>query len=156
MPEKTLKKITEVFPAALVWLTFIVIITLSFARPLWAIYFILVFVVYWIVRLFYMMVWLIISWIKYLKDTKTNWLEEIKTLPKDYREYYQVIKSPIGGEPLEVGERSFNELLKTNYPKDRMIVVLGGEARKGEQFQEVARKITEKFGRQFFKLLITT
>ena len=155
MPEKTLKKITEVFPAALVWLTFIVIITLSFARPLWAIYFILVFVVYWIVRLFYMMVWLVISWVRYLKDIKIDWLEKIKILPKDYREYYQVIEYPTCGEPYEVVARSFEALLKTNYPKDQMIVVLGGEERKGEQFLKVAKEIKEKFGSQFFKLLIT-
>ena len=155
MKEKTVKKITEVFPAALVWLTFLAVIILSFARPLWAIYFILIFVVYWIVRLFYMMVWLIISWIKYLQDTKTDWLEKIKILPKDYREYYHVIEYPTCGEPLAVVERSFNELLKTNYPKDRLIVVLGGEARKSEQFQEVARQIKEKFEQKFFKLLVT-
>ncbi len=156
MKKLTVKKITEIFPAALVWLTLLGVIILSFARPLWAIYFILVFVIYWIIRLFYMMVWLIISWVKYYHDTKQDWLAEIKKLDKDYLEYYHVIEYPTCGEPYEVVERSFDELLKTHYPKDRMIVVLGGEERKGEQFKEVAKKIKEKFEPKFFKLLITT
>lgn len=155
MKESTVKKITEIFPAALVWVTLFVVIILSFARPLWAIYFILVFVIYWIIRLFYMMVWLLISWAKYRHDIKINWLDKIKQLDKNYLEYYHVIEYPTCGEPYEVVERSFDELLKTNYPKDRMIVVLGGEDRKGEQFLEVARKIEEKFGKEFFRLLIT-
>lgn len=155
MKASTVKKITEIFPAALVWLTIFVVIILSFARPLWAIYFILIFVVYWIIRLFYMMVWLMISWFKYRRDIKIDWLDKIKTLDKNYLEYYHVIEYPTCGEPYEVVERSFDELLKTNYPKDKMIVVLGGEDRKGEQFLDVARQITEKFGNQFFKLLVT-
>lgn len=155
MKESTVKKITETFPAALVWVTLLAVIILSFARPLWAIYFILIFVIYWIVRLFYMMVWLMISWFKYRRDIKINWLDKIKDLDKDYLDYYHVIEYPTCGEPFEVVERSFDELLKTNYPKNRMIVVLGGEDRKGEQFLEVARKIEQKFGQQFFKLLVT-
>ncbi|MDO8669219.1 MAG: glycosyltransferase family 2 protein [Candidatus Buchananbacteria bacterium] len=155
MKKSTVKKITEIFPAALVWLTLLAVVILSFARPLWAIYFILVFVVYWIVRLFYMLVWLLISWFKYYRDIKIDWLEKIKKLDKNYLEYYHIIEYPACGEPYEVVERSLDELLKTHYPKDRMIVVLGGEERKGEQFQEVAKKITEKFGHQFFKLLVT-
>ncbi|NCN07296.1 glycosyltransferase family 2 protein [Candidatus Falkowbacteria bacterium] len=155
MKESTVKKITETFPAALVWVTLLAVVILSFARPLWAIYFILIFVIYWIVRLFYMMVWLMISWFKYRRDIKINWLDKIKNLDKDYLDYYHVIEYPTCGEPFEVVERSFDELLKTNYPKDRMIVVLGGEDRKGEQFLDVARKIEQKFGQQFFKLLVT-
>lgn len=155
MKESTVQKIAEVFPATLVWSTLVVVVILSLVRPLWAIYFILVFVIYWIIRLFYMMIWLSISWFKYRRDIKIDWLEKIKHLAKNYLEYYHVIEFPTCGESYEVVERSFAELLKTNYPKDRMIVVLGGEDRKGEQFLEVARRIHEKFGQEFFKLLIT-
>jgi len=155
MKESTVKKITEIFPATLVWLTLLVVIILSLARPLWAIYFILVFVIYWIIRLFYMMVWLVISWVKYRCDVKIDWLAQIKRLDKNYLDYYHVIEYPTCGESYEVVERSLAELLKTNYPKNKMIVVLGGEARKGKQFEEVARRITEKYGQEFFKLLVT-
>lgn len=143
------------FPAAIAWLTIFLVIVLSFIRPLWAIYFIFVFVVYWIVRLFYMMVWLVISWFKYRRDIKIDWLEKISNLDKDFRSYYHIIEYPTCGEPYEVVERSLTKLLATDYPKDRLIVVLGGEERQGRQFQEVAERIQAKFGAEFFKLLVT-
>ena len=107
MKESTVKKLAEIFPASLVWVTFAIVITLSFVRPLWAIYFILIFVIYWIVRLFYMMVWLIISWRNYYRDTRINWLERIGNLDKDIREYYNVIECPTCGETYEFVERTY-------------------------------------------------
>ncbi|MFA4871950.1 MAG: glycosyltransferase family 2 protein [Patescibacteria group bacterium] len=159
MSDKSYSRIAEIFPAALVWLTFIVLISLSFIRPLWAIYFIIVFVVYWIVRLFYMMVWLFISWLRFRRDTKINWLGRLKEIAeksgKNYLDYYHIITYPTYKEPYEVIERSFQKLGEVDYPKDRIIVVLGGEGRDRENFEKIARQIKEKFGDKFFKLLIT-
>lgn len=149
------QKLTEIFPAGLVWATLFALILLSLARPLWAIYFIIVFVVYWIIRLFYMMTWLTISWVKYRQAVKIDWLGEIKKLPKDYRDYYHVITYPTYKEPYEVIERSFDKLLQVDYPKDRMIVVLGGEGRDEVNFLQIAEKIEARFGDKFFRLLIT-
>lgn len=149
------QRLTEVFPAFLVWATLAALILLSLVRPLWAIYFIIVFVVYWIIRLFYMMVWLTISWIKYRREARTDWLAELKKLPKNYLEYYHVITYPTYKEPYEVIERSFEKLSAVDYPKDKMIVVLGGEGRDRENFEQMAEKIKQKFGDKFFKLLIT-
>lgn len=149
------RKFMEMAPALLVWLTFLAVVVLSFIRPLWAIYFIIIFVVYWIVRLFYMMVWLFISWLRYHRDIKIDWLNRIQELKKDYRDYYHVIEYPTCGEPYSVIKRSLNELLKTDYPKDRMIVVLGGEGRKGQEFIDIAQKAKKKFGDKFFKFMIT-
>ncbi len=142
-------------PALLVWITFLVIIILSVVRPLWAIYVVIIFVVYWIVRLFYLMFWLIVSWLKYRRHVTLNWLDKVKSLDKDYLEYYHVITYPTYKEPYEVIERSFKELLKTNYPKDRMIVCLGGEERDRENFCQIADRIKAEYGDKFFRLLIT-
>lgn len=152
---KIIKRLPEIIPASLVWITFLLVILLSFFKPLWAIYFVIVFVVYWVTRLFYMMVWLFISWFRYRIDSKVNWLDRLKSLDKNYLDYYHVIEYPTCGEPYEVIERSFNQLLSTDYPKDRMIVVLGGEGRKQEEFLPIAEKLRQKFGDKFMKLLIT-
>jgi hypothetical protein len=155
MKHPVLAKIVESFPAGIVWLSIIAVTILSFVRPLWAIYFVLVFVIYWIIRLFYMMIWLIISWSRYRRDTKIDWMSKVKELPKDYREYYHVIEYPTYKEPYEVIERTFNNLLETNYPKDRIIIALGGEDRDRENFENIARRIEQKFGDKFFKFIIT-
>lgn len=153
------QRIAEFVPATLVWLTFLATVVLSFVRPLWAIYFIIVFSVYWIVRLFYMMFWLVVSWFRYRRDIKINWIKELEKLAEkggqNYQEYYQVITYPTYKEPDEVIERSFEKLSAVDYPKDKIIVVLGGEERDRENFEKIAAKIKEKFEDKFFKLMIT-
>lgn len=145
----------EIFPAAIVWLTFLVAILLSVIKPLWAVYFILVFSVYWITRIFYMMVWMFVSWFKFRREIKIDWHKELEKLPKDYRDYWHVITLPTYKEPYEVIERTFDELLKSNYPMDQFIIVLGGEEGDKENFLVIAEKIREKYEHNFHKLLIT-
>jgi cellulose synthase/poly-beta-1,6-N-acetylglucosamine synthase-like glycosyltransferase len=149
------EKLAEIFPAAITWLTFFILISLSFIRPVWAVYFVIVLAVYWITRLFYMMIWLFVSWFRFRRDIKIDWLAKVKELPKNYLNYYHIITLPTFKEPYEVVERTFNELLKCEYPKDKMIIVLGGEAGDQENFLVIAEKIRLKFNNSFKKLIIT-
>lgn len=149
------QRVSEIFPAAIVWLTFAVAIILSVIKPLWAVYFILVFSVYWIVRIFYMMIWMFISWFKFRKEIKIDWFERLKGLPKNYLDYWHVITLPTYKEPYEVVERTFDELLKCHYPMDRFIIVLGGEEGDKENFLNIAERIRVKYEHNFKKLLIT-
>jgi cellulose synthase/poly-beta-1,6-N-acetylglucosamine synthase-like glycosyltransferase len=155
-----MKKITshylaEIFPAAIVWLTFLATILFSFIKPLWAVYFIIVFSVYWIVRLFYMLIWLMMSWYKYRRDIRVNWFARLKELPRNYLDYYHVITLPTFREPYEVIERTFDELLKCEYPSNKMIIVLGGEEGDQENFRQIAEKIREKYALNFFHFMST-
>lgn len=149
------KRLPEIFPAAIVWLTFIIALILSIFKPLFAVYFILVFSVYWIVRIFYMMVWMFISWFKFRREIKINWFGELKKLSKNYLDYWHVITLPTYKEPYEVIERTFEELLKCEYPANKMIIVLGGEDRDEQNFLAIAEKIRQKYEHNFKKLLIT-
>lgn len=148
-------RLAELFPASIIILTFIVAISLSFIKPLWAIYFIIVFSVYWIVRLFYMLIWLMLSWYKYRRDIKINWFEKLQGLPRDYLDYYHVITLPTYKEPYEVIERTFEELLKCEYPANKMIIVLGGEAGDRDNFLQIAEKIRQKYAFNFYHFMVT-
>ena len=148
-------RIAEMFPASIVWLTFLVAIILSFIKPIWAVYFIIVFSVYWIVRLFYMLIWLMSSWYQYRRDQKINWFAKLKELPKNYLDYYHVITLPTYKEPYEVIERTFETLLKCEYPANKMIIVLGGEAGDQENFQKIAERIRQKYAFNFFHFMST-
>ena len=156
MKKINFQRISEIFPAFLIWATFVIVLLLSLIKPIWAIYFILVFSVYWIVRLFYMMFWLLLSWFRYNRDRKKDWMAELNKLDKNYLDYYHVITYPTYKEPYEVIERSFNELLKCDFPKDKFIIALGGEDRDQENFEQIAARLQETFRGKFFKFLVTT
>lgn len=150
-------RLLEIIPGALVWLTFLLAIALSFLKPLWAIYFILVFDLYWILRIFYMLVHLIASWYRFRHDLKVDWQIKVESLQKsgkNYLDYYQLIILPTYKEPLAVIRDSFNSLIKVNYPLDRLIVVLSGESRDQANFNQIAPAILEEFARYFKQLII--
>jgi hypothetical protein len=75
---------------------------------------------------------------------------------KDYLGYYHLVLFPFYDESFEVLNTTLAALSGVRYPKDRMIVVLACEERAGEAAQEVARKIEERYGKEFFKFFITT
>jgi hypothetical protein len=73
----------------------------------------------------------------------------------DYKKLYHVVLYPFVNESYEVLESSLRSLAQVDYPKDRIIAVLGSEERAGAEAQETAHKIEEAFGHNFFKFFIT-
>jgi len=148
-------RILEIIPGFLVWTTFIVVILLSFVRPLWAIYFIIAFDLYWLLRILYMLVYLLTSWGRFRRDIKVDWLDKLKSLDKNYREYFHLVFLPTYKEPYNIVEKPFEAIINSNYDSDRFIVVLAGEERDEENFLQIANQIKEKYEDKFFKMLIT-
>ena len=102
-----------------------------------------------------MLIWLLISWYKYRRDIRVNWFAELKQLPKNYLDYYHVITLPTYKEPYEVIERTFEGLLKCEYPANKIIIVLGGEEGDKENFLSIADRIREKYALHFYHFITT-
>ncbi|TSC75870.1 MAG: hypothetical protein G01um101430_40 [Parcubacteria group bacterium Gr01-1014_30] len=87
---------------------------------------------------------------------KIDWLEKLKGLKfGDWEDIYHLVIFPMYLESLEIIRESFLALQKSDYPKDKLIVVLGCEERVSQHAQIVASAIQEEFGSKFFRLLIT-
>lgn len=142
-------------PGSLVWLTFILAIVLSFVKPLWVMYFIIIFSIYWLFRVFYFIFYLAISWRRFQRDIKINWFKKVRELP-DWESYYHLVVLPTSKEPIEVLRSTFTNLVASDYPKEKIIVVLSGEERNKENFLRNAEIIKKEFDGKFFRLLITT
>jgi hypothetical protein len=146
----------EMIPGLTVWFIFLGAIILSFVKPIWAIYWIIIYDLYWVLRIIYLLIFLLISWHRFKITTKINWLDKLTSeLPK-WKNIYHLIILPSSVEGLDIVEQGFESLLKTSYPKDKFIVVLTGEERKKHIFESVAKAIEEKYSDKFFRLLITT
>ncbi|HLC90041.1 MAG TPA: glycosyltransferase family 2 protein [Patescibacteria group bacterium] len=156
MNERKKYRILEMIPGFLVWLTFIFIIILSLLRPLWAIYFIIGFDLYWLLRILYMLVYLLLSYFRFQRDSQIDWFAKLKSLEKDYSDYYHLIFLPTFREPYQVVEKPFVALSQCQYDLKKFIVVLAGEERDQENFLLISEQIRNNFGDKFFRLLITT
>ncbi len=72
-----------------------------------------------------------------------------------FNEFYHVVVIPFVDESVEVLSSTVQALANTQYPHDKMIIILASEERAGLEAQQVAKKITEKFQRQFYKMYTT-
>lgn len=147
-------RIYEIFPGALVWLTFGLAILLSFIKPTWVIYYIIVFSLLWLFRVVYFVIFVFIGWRKYKNASQADWFAMLQS-ENGWQDLYHIIYLPMYNEPVEIVEGTLDALLASVYPSDKMIVVLSGEERAGDHFPKVEKAIQEKYGNKFYKLLTT-
>lgn len=90
-----------------------------------------------------------------------NWREKLVHLansrretPFSWEDIYHLIIFPVYDEPWEIIRESFYSLAEANYPKDKMIVVLGIEMRVPVS-KAMADRIMQEFGNTFFQFIIT-
>ncbi len=148
-------RVLEVIPGALIWGSLILLTVLSFTKPLWVIYFIIVFDIYWVFRVVYFSLYLTHSLFRFKKDNAIDWLAKLNDEKPNWQEYYQCIFMPVYNEDESVVRASLDSLISSSYPADKMIVVLAGEERKVEHFTPIAEKLEQEYGSRFFKFLVT-
>lgn len=145
-----------ILPAALTWLTLILAISVSFWRPLWALYFIIIFGLFWVIKVAYLIIHQTASWAKFRSEVKIDWWQKVQEHPtKDWREYYHLIFLPTYKEPWEIIDQTCAAIVASQYDLSKFIVVLAGEARDEANFLNIAEKIKAKYQSKFFRLLTT-
>ncbi len=147
-------RIYEIVPGLLVWLTFLLGIFLSFVQPLWVIYFIILFDLYWLLRVLYFVIFLVFAWKKYRTSLRVDWFSKLQE-KKDWQRMYHLIFLPMFKEGQDIVDTTLEALLSTRYPKEKYIVVLAGEERANDHFLTVASAVQKKYADSFFRLFIT-
>jgi len=158
--EKALYRALEILPGFLVWATLIGMFIFSWLKPVWVAYFIIAFSVYWLLRTFHFSLHIISAYKKMKLYLEINWIKKLNELTKsdpgkDWNSVYHLIIFPMYKENLIVIKGSFKALLDSDYPKEKMIVVLAIEERAGQAAREVSDAISKEYGNKFFRFLVT-
>ena len=153
-PKNYKYRLLEMVPGILIWSSFIIAIVLSFVEPIWAIIFIIAYDFFWLLRVTHFVFLVSMSFRKYRSARKIDWLDRVKEIPS-WERIIHVIYLPTAGEPIEVLRSTFDSLCASNYPSDKMIVVLGGEGRMEQDFLPKAEIIKNEYEKKFKHLLIT-
>jgi len=143
-------------PGLLAWTTIILMFVLSWLMPTAVAIFIIFFDIYWLLKTLYLSFHLRATFSKMRENLKVSWLEKLQVSSIKYQNIYHLIVLPMYKEPYEVIRESLQSLVKINYPKDKLIVVLSAEERASQSAQEIIEKIQREFGDKFFKFLTTT
>ncbi len=145
----------EILPGAAVWVTLILAVLMSRVAPIWVMYFIILFDMYWVLRVSYFVFLLLVSWRRYRHDLRVDWLAKTSVLP-GFDETYHLIFLPTYKEGIEVLRTTFRSLAEVKYPmSEKFIVVLAGEEGDKEHFLENAEIIRREFGHLFFRFMVT-
>ncbi len=74
---KVLERCFEILPGAISWTIIIGMTGLSFFYPLWAAAIMVAFVLYWVLRLLYVNIFLLVSYVRLSAEKDTDWMELI-------------------------------------------------------------------------------
>ncbi|MFH1308531.1 MAG: hypothetical protein ABIH51_00790, partial [Patescibacteria group bacterium] len=142
--ERYIYRAFEILPGALAWLTLLSVIFFSWYQPVWVAFFIITFDVYWVLKTIYLSMHLRASYKQMKKRLKANWMGKVKQ-QKDWQKIHHLLVLPFYKEPAKVIRGTFQAIIDSDYPKDKMIIVLATEERAGEKAQEAAQIIKKEF-----------
>lgn len=159
--DRRLYRLLEILPGFLAWITLVLVVLLSFLAPVFMAVFVIVFDIYWLIKTLYLLLHLRASYSQLKKNLKINWLARLESLPtesytlqplKSWQDIYHLVFLPIYKEGSEVLEATLEGLLKSNYPKSKMAVILCWEERGGSATGEAVRQIESSYKDKFFHL----
>lgn len=144
----------EIFVPSLSWLLITMPLWLSYWHPALVAYLIITFDVYWFYKSFTLGIHAIRSFITMNAHVKIDWLSLAK-IQDHYSELYHVVIIPEYKEPIHILDRTLENLVNQDYPKEKLIIVIATEAKDTESSTTI-EILQKKYGSLFGKLLVTT
>lgn len=150
----------EILPGAITWLTLFLPLGASFFWPAGVATFVLIFDLYWLYKSILMGYHLVSGYRNYRRALKIDWLKKCQELKEDpsflrWQDIYQAVIFATYKEEIETLLPSFEAILKSDYPKSRIILVLATEKRDLERAKKNALILKKAFGKKFFKFIVT-
>ena len=161
--ERRLYRFFEIFPGLLAWGAIFVAFIASFLFPMQVAMFIIAFILYWFFRNLYFLFHLRAGYVQMNKNRKKDWvaeLDRVASCHKDlsitgWRDIYHLIVIPTYKEDKKIIRDAIQALAENDYPKERMIVVIGIEKKEGETGREKADELLKEFEHTFYRMVAT-
>jgi len=142
-------RLYEILPGLSVWFTLILAIVLTAVKPLWMIYFIIVFDVYWVLKVLNFSFYLGVAWRRYVKARAIDWKDRVQHDLTNWEDKIHVVFLTLYNEEWDVVQTSIASIARAVHNKENVIIVVAGEERKKENFKEICSNIHEHYEDQF-------
>lgn len=154
--DRIVYRLLEIMPGAISLGTLVGVLVLSYFLPAWVAIFIIIFCFFYLVRVFYFSLHNILGYFRVKSHTKKDWLKEVKKIKeKNWKDIYHLVVLPTYKEGTEIIEETIDAILASDYPKEKMMIVLAIEERAGRAAKEVADQMQRRYTDKFFKFLIS-
>ncbi|MBI2050057.1 MAG: glycosyltransferase family 2 protein [Candidatus Staskawiczbacteria bacterium] len=154
LKERILYRFFEMIPGLISLGTLAGVLVLSWLFPAQVAVFIISFCFYYLFRVVYFSIHQVVSYLKVKKHIATNWMRELNNIPAWERVYHLVIL-PAYQEEFKIIKESLDSLINSDYPKEKLIVVLAIEERAGGKAKETASLAEKEYAGRFFRFLVT-
>jgi hypothetical protein len=149
-------RLYEILPGLLIWLTLIISLVLSFVKPLWMIYLVIIFDIYWVLRVIYFSFYLIVSWRRFRKAIKISWFKLLQEKYPHWDTYQNAVFLPLYNEGVEVVSATLDALKNSSYPAKKLFVIISGEERNKKHWDDVQAEIKKMYSNCFADLIFYT
>lgn len=139
-------RVYEILPGLSIWITLIGCLVLSFVKPLWMIYAIILFDIYWVLKVLNFSFYLIVAWIRFSHARKTDWLDKLKHETTEWQTKHHVVFMTLYNEEWEVVESAVQSVCDAAYDASKFTIVVAGEERKKAHYQDILSRIENAFG----------
>ncbi|MDD5146740.1 MAG: hypothetical protein PHN39_03325 [Candidatus Pacebacteria bacterium] len=153
--DRTLYRFFEILPGFLSCATLILAVVFSFIKPVWVAIFIILFDLYWTLKVAYLAFNQVTSFRKMQRTIKTNWRAELDTLGADWQGVYHLVFLPFVKEGWDIVSESLEALKNADYPTNQFIVILAPEGRVSEHAHNIAKLAQEHYGSTFGHFLVS-
>lgn len=151
-----MNRFAAILPGFLTWATILGLLSLSFINPELVTVLILLYAVYWLIRIAIMTSYLIAGYLRYRSEVKIDWLAKLhQDFPEQWRQLYHLIIIPTYKEDISILRHTLESVAASKYENQNILMVLAFEARDKELGPKYAPILTKEFEHRFGGFLTT-
>lgn len=155
--ETRVERLLEILPGAFTWLALTSPIWLSFTLPYAVAYLILIADVYWLLSALRIGVLILLGYKKMEFARNQDWFGKLKSdFPKEWEGYYQLILIPTYKEALYILKPTFEAIINSAYPKNKIILAVGFEERDDPEKIDQTIQYLKDFEKDLAGIITTT
>lgn len=139
-------RLYEILPGASVWLTLVLSVILAFVKPLWMIYFIILFDIYWVLKVLNFSFYLIVAWVRFRRTKKIDWKKKLQQELTNWHDKQHLVFLTLYNESWEVVKDAVASIARSAYDREKFVIVVAGEERKKDNYELILKNIKEEFG----------
>lgn len=154
--ESTFERMLEILPGTLTWIALSSPFWLSFTLPFAVAYLIIIADIYWLTNSLKIALLIYIGYRKLTWARSQPWLTILKQDFPGWAKYHQLILLPTYKESLQILAPTFEAIINSSYPKDKIFLAVGFEQRddpdKIKETQNYLKKIEKYLGGVFITI----
>jgi len=150
-----MRRFWEIVPGLTTWATIIGLLFIAFINSHLLAVIILVYSIFWLIKIFLLTGHLVAGYFRYKKDVTIDWFGKLKKdFPRRWRRLYHLVIIPAYKEDISIIRRNLRAIKDSDYPMDRLFVIVAFEARE-EGVSEKIAQLTYEFEPQFARFMTT-